>query len=64
MAAGLARSGKATPFAAVDSPEAFLEGLAGLGIKGGVFLFKGSRAMRMEQYVAAFTQSIQKDAEA
>jgi len=61
---GLTRSGFTGVFAAADTPEAFVRTLAGIDLPGGVLLFKGSRAMRMEDYVTAFTQSIQKDAEA
>lgn len=61
---GLSRSGYSGIFSVADSPEAFVRTLSGIDLPGGVLLFKGSRAMRMEEYVTAFTQSIQKDAEA
>jgi UDP-N-acetylmuramoyl-tripeptide--D-alanyl-D-alanine ligase len=61
---GLARKGYAGLFAVIDSPDAFLETLSVAGLGGGVYLFKGSRSMHMEEYLAAFTQSIQKDAKA
>ena len=61
---GLAQSGYAGRFAVVDTPDAFLGALAPMGFHGGVFLFKGSRSMRMEEYLAAFSQSIQKDSKA
>lgn len=64
VAEGLSRNGQAGYFAVADTPDAFLRDLAGRGIAGGVFLFKGSRSMHMEEYVTAFTQSIQKDADA
>ncbi len=64
VAEGLKRAGFTGHFAVADTPDAFLTDLAGLGITGGVFLFKGSRSMRMEEYVTAFTQSIQRDADA
>ncbi len=62
VAEGLSRGGYAGVYAAVDSPEAFLGTLAATGLTGGVLLFKGSRSMRMEEYLSAFMQSIQKDA--
>lgn len=61
---GLSRKDFSGVFAVVDSPDAFLEILAATGLSGGVFLFKGSRSMHMEEYLAALTQSIQKDAKA
>jgi UDP-N-acetylmuramoyl-tripeptide--D-alanyl-D-alanine ligase len=64
VAEGLSRTGFAGVFAVVDTPESFLRTLAGVDQGGGVFLFKGSRSMRMEEYVSAFVASIQKDAEA
>ncbi|OLN25836.1 UDP-N-acetylmuramoylalanyl-D-glutamyl-2,6-diaminopimelate--D-alanyl-D-alanine ligase [Desulfovibrio sp. DV] len=61
---GLSRRGYGGIFAVVDSPDAFLETLSATDLVGGVYLFKGSRSMRMEQFLAALTQSIQKDAKA
>jgi UDP-N-acetylmuramoyl-tripeptide--D-alanyl-D-alanine ligase len=61
---GLTRHAYDGVFAVVDTPAAFVDTLATTTISGGVFLFKGSRSMRMEEYLAAFTQSIQKDATA
>jgi UDP-N-acetylmuramoyl-tripeptide--D-alanyl-D-alanine ligase len=58
---GLTRGGYGGRFAVVDTPAAFLDALAAMNLCGGVFLFKGSRSMRMEEYLAAFTQGIQKD---
>ncbi|MEA4857443.1 UDP-N-acetylmuramoyl-tripeptide--D-alanyl-D-alanine ligase [Solidesulfovibrio sp.] len=64
VAAGLTRAGFAGRFAVADTPDAFVEAAAPMGLACGVFLFKGSRSMRMEEYLAAFTQSIQKDPKA
>lgn len=64
VGAGLARRGYAGVFAVVDTPAAFIETLAATGLSGGVYLFKGSRSMRMEEYLAAFTQGIQQDVKA
>jgi len=64
VAAGLTRQGYAGVFAVVDTPDAFLETLATTDLNSGVFLFKGSRSMHMEEYLAALTQSIQKDVKA
>ena len=61
---GLTRHAFAGVFAVVDTPDAFIETLGTTDLAGGVYLFKGSRAMRMEDYLAAFTQSIQKDVKA
>lgn len=61
---GLTRNGYSGRFAVVDTPDGFLDALAPMDLCGGVFLFKGSRSMRMEEYLAAFTQSIQKDLKA
>ncbi|UJX41072.1 UDP-N-acetylmuramoyl-tripeptide--D-alanyl-D-alanine ligase [Desulfovibrio sp. JY] len=61
---GLTRGGYAGRFAVADTPGAFCDMLATMELRGGVFLFKGSRSMRMEEYLAAFTQSIQKDPKA
>lgn len=64
VAAGLSRAGFAGVFAVVDTPDTFLRTLAGMEQEGGVYLFKGSRSMRMEDYLTAFVTSLQKDAEA
>jgi UDP-N-acetylmuramoyl-tripeptide--D-alanyl-D-alanine ligase len=64
VAAGLSRTGYAGVFAVVDTPDSFLRTLAGIKQQDDVYLFKGSRSMRMEDYVAAYIASIQKDAEA
>jgi len=64
VGAGLSRRGFAGVFAVADTPDAFLDTLAATGLTGGVFLFKGSRSMHMEEYLAALTQSIQKDVKA
>jgi UDP-N-acetylmuramoyl-tripeptide--D-alanyl-D-alanine ligase len=61
---GLARKGYGGLFAVVDTPEMFTQTVASAGLRGGVYLFKGSRSMRMEEYLAALTHSIQKDATA
>ena len=61
---GLTRGGYGGRFAVVDTPAAFLDALAAMNLCGGVFLFKGSRSMRMEEYLTAFTQGIQKDPKA
>jgi UDP-N-acetylmuramoyl-tripeptide--D-alanyl-D-alanine ligase len=61
---GLTRRDYAGIFAVVDTPAAFVETLAATGPGAGVYLFKGSRSMRMEEYLAAFAQSIQRDAKA
>ena len=61
---GLTRAGFSGRFAVVDTPDAFVEAATPLGLDCGVLLFKGSRSMRMEEYLAAFTQSLQKDATA
>lgn len=61
---GLTRAGYAGRFAVVDTPAGFVDALAAMGLDCGVLLFKGSRSMRMEEYLAAFTQSLQKDPKA
>ena len=61
---GLTRHAYDGIFAMVDTPDAFIQTLSGSSLSAGVYLFKGSRSMRMEEYLAAFTQSIQKDARA
>lgn len=64
VAEGLSRGGFTGLFSVADTPDVFVRALADLDLPGGVLLFKGSRAMRMEDYITAFTQSTQKDAEA
>jgi len=61
---GLTRHAYDGLFAVVDTPNAFVDSLGRVALGGGVYLFKGSRSTRMEEYLAAFTQSIQKDAKA
>jgi UDP-N-acetylmuramoyl-tripeptide--D-alanyl-D-alanine ligase len=56
VAAGLAAAGYRGPFWAVASPSEFLKAFSGLGLAGGVVLFKGSRTMRMEAFVQALCQ--------
>jgi UDP-N-acetylmuramoyl-tripeptide--D-alanyl-D-alanine ligase len=64
VAEGLTRAGYAGRYAVVDTPDGFIEAMTPMGLDCGVFLFKGSRSMRMEEYLAAFTQSLQKDPKA
>ncbi|MDQ7832550.1 MAG: UDP-N-acetylmuramoyl-tripeptide--D-alanyl-D-alanine ligase [Desulfovibrionaceae bacterium] len=60
VAGGLAGAGYAGPFFAVSSPSEFLKAFTGLGLAGGVVLFKGSRSMRMEAYACALCQDAEK----
>ncbi|WP_300163112.1 UDP-N-acetylmuramoyl-tripeptide--D-alanyl-D-alanine ligase [Solidesulfovibrio sp.] len=64
VAEGLTRAGFSGRYAVVDTPDGFVEAAASLGLTCGVALFKGSRSMRMEEYLAAFAQSLQKDSKA
>lgn len=64
VAEGLTRAGYVGRYAVVDTPDGFVEAMTPMGLDCGVFLFKGSRSMRMEEYLAAFTQSLQKDPKA
>ncbi|MFZ5813555.1 MAG: UDP-N-acetylmuramoyl-tripeptide--D-alanyl-D-alanine ligase [Thermodesulfobacteriota bacterium] len=56
VAAGLEAAGFRGAFFQVASPSEFLKAFMGLGLKGGVVLFKGSRTMRMEAFVQALCQ--------
>ncbi|WP_211922099.1 UDP-N-acetylmuramoyl-tripeptide--D-alanyl-D-alanine ligase [Desulfolutivibrio sulfodismutans] len=56
VAEGLAGAGYAGPVFTVASPSEFLKAFTGLGLTGGVVLFKGSRSMRMEAYASALCQ--------
>jgi UDP-N-acetylmuramoyl-tripeptide--D-alanyl-D-alanine ligase len=57
---GLAQAGYAGSFFAVASPSEFLKAFAGLGLTGGVVLFKGSRSVRMEAYASALCEGADK----
>jgi len=60
VAEGLAGAGYAGPFFVVSSPSEFLKAFAGLGLTGGVVLFKGSRSMRMEAFASVLCQDADK----
>jgi UDP-N-acetylmuramoyl-tripeptide--D-alanyl-D-alanine ligase len=60
VARGLARAGYAGQSFAVASPSEFLKAFTGLGLTGGVVLFKGSRSVRMEAFAAALCEGADK----
>ena len=53
LAAGLSEAGYQGAYSPVASPEAFAGLFAGLGLRQGVVLFKGSRSLGMEKFLAA-----------
>lgn len=60
VARGLCDAGYAGPFFAVSSPSEFVRAFTGLGLTGGVVLFKGSRSVRMEAYASALCGGAEK----
>ncbi|MBF0481712.1 MAG: UDP-N-acetylmuramoyl-tripeptide--D-alanyl-D-alanine ligase, partial [Desulfovibrionaceae bacterium] len=56
LAAGLAEAGYRGAFAPVGSPAEFAGLFAGLGLTRGVVLFKGSRSLGMEKFLAAVAE--------
>ncbi len=54
LAGGLQAGGYMGKFAEVGRPEEVVRGVEQAGLAGGTILFKGSRSLRMEEYVQAF----------
>lgn len=51
VSAGLGNGSYGGTFSVLGEPAAFPEAFSGLGLQGGVVLFKGSRSTKMERYV-------------